>query len=78
MKMAFEDNKYAEAARREGGALTEDCLVFLAQQENGKQYLEAAIHSEGADYFERMFETVRELKKDYQTFEAATEDFNNE
>ena len=72
--MVFEDNQYAEAARREGGELTKKCLKFLAEQgEEGQAYLEEAVHQEGGEYFER-FESVEELEEDLELYWRATDE----
>lgn len=72
--MAFEDNTYAEAARQEGGEFTEECLIFLGQHgEMGRTYLVEAVHSMGGTYFEDKFDSVEELKEDYERFKQNTE-----
>lgn len=63
----FDGNPYAESARREGGDLTWKALAFLERQgEQGKRYMETALHHEGASYFERLFDDLEEVKKDFE------------
>lgn len=73
MNMAFENEKYAEIARRQGGELTEECLVWLGQQEQGREYLVEAIHQNGT-YFEDHFDSVEELKEDFERFKQSTQE----